>query len=110
MSGKVVAAIRKNRLEEIRIGLSRFNGHDQLRVSAEPGNGVVERIPMRAGIAARVALLPQIIAALRKAGVEARRAGLLNTPIRSDATGAVRQRRYRERHRNRAIVTTNGHS
>jgi len=74
-----VTVIRKNALEEIRVGLSEFNGHDllDLRVWAEPRNGGSERIPTKAGIACNVRLLPQLIEALQKAEAAARTGGLL---------------------------------
>jgi hypothetical protein len=75
-----LAVIRKNALEEIRVGLSEFNGHDVLniRIWAEPRNGGAERIPTKAGICCNVRLLPDLIAALQKAEVAARQAGLLS--------------------------------
>jgi adenylosuccinate lyase len=74
-----LAVIRKNALEEIRVGLCEFNGHDlvNIRIWAEPRNGDAERIPTKAGIACRVALLPEIIEALQRAEAEARARGLL---------------------------------
>ena len=74
-----LAVIRKNALEEIRVGLSEFNGHDLLniRIWAEPRNGGAERIPTKAGICCNVRLLPDLIAALRQAEAAARKAGLL---------------------------------
>jgi Transcriptional Coactivator p15 (PC4) len=77
--GAPIAIIPKNRLEEIRIELSEFNGHDliNIRVWAEPRSGGDERIPTKAGIAAKVVLLPELIAALQKAEITARKAGLL---------------------------------
>src|SRR3954454_22415283 len=71
--------IRKNALEEIRVELSEYNGHDliNLRVWADPRNGGAERIPTGAGVACRVALLPELISALRQAEVEARERGLI---------------------------------
>jgi hypothetical protein len=74
------AVLRKNMAEEIRIGLSEFNGHVlvNIRVWADPRNGGAERIPTKAGIACRVALLPELIAALQKAEAEARMRGLLS--------------------------------
>jgi transcriptional coactivator p15 (PC4) len=78
LSQGALATIRKNAAEEIRIGLSEFNGHDLLniRIWTEPRNGGSERIPTKAGIACRVAL-PEIIAALQQAEAEARARGLL---------------------------------
>jgi hypothetical protein len=74
-----LAVIRKNALEEIRVGLAEFNGHDliNLRVWADPRNGGTERIPTKAGIACNVRLLPDLIDALQKAEAAARKAGLL---------------------------------
>jgi hypothetical protein len=74
-----IATIRKNALEELRVELNKFNGHDliNIRVWAEPRNGGSERIPTKAGIACRVALLPELIDALRKAEAEAYKLGSL---------------------------------
>ena len=74
-----IATIRKNALEEIRVELGEFNGHDlvNVRVWAEPRNGGAERIPTKAGIACNVRLLPELIEALQQAEMAARQAGLL---------------------------------
>ena len=74
------SVLRKNMAEEIRIGLSEFNGHDlvNIRVWADPRNGGAERIPTKAGIACRIALLPELITALQQAEAEARMRGLLS--------------------------------
>ena len=74
-----IAMIRKNALEEIRVELGEFNGHDlvNVRVWAEPRNGGTERIPTKAGIACIVKLLPELIEALQQAEMAARKAGLL---------------------------------
>lgn len=74
-----IAIIPKNKLEELRVELSQFNGHDLLnvRVWAEPRNGDAERIPTKAGIACNVRLLPALIEALQCAERKARAAGLL---------------------------------
>jgi len=79
LSQGALATIRKNALEEIRVGLSEFNGHDLLniRIWTDPRNGGSERIPTKAGIACRVALLPEIIEALQQAEAQARARGLL---------------------------------
>lgn len=74
-----VSVIRKNASEEIRIGLSEFNGYDliNIRVWADPRSGDGERLPTKAGISCRVALLPELIEALLRAADEARSSGLL---------------------------------
>src|SRR3954471_16194323 len=73
------AVIRKNSAEEIRVGLSEYNGHDliNIRVWADPRNGGRDRIPTKAGIACNVRLLPELIEALREAEAQARAGGLL---------------------------------
>ena len=78
-SQSALATIRKNALEEIRVGLSEFNGHDLLniRIWTEPRNGGAERIPTKAGICCNVRLLPELIDALQKAEAQARAGGLL---------------------------------
>ena len=75
---KLVETIRKNASEEIRISLSEWEGHDlvNIRVWMTPYEGG-ERRPTKKGIACKVALLPEIIAALQAAESEARKAGLL---------------------------------
>jgi hypothetical protein len=79
LSPKLIATIEKNKLEEIRVALSEFNGHDLLniRIWAEPRNGGAERIPTKAGICCNVRLVPELIEALRQAEAAARKAGLL---------------------------------
>ena len=59
--------------------LSEFRGHDliNIRVWTDPRDGGAERIPTKAGIACRVALLPEIIEALQQAEAQARARGLL---------------------------------
>lgn len=83
LSQGALATIRKNAVEEIRIELTQFNGHDLLnvRVWTDPRNGGSERIPTRAGIACRVALLPEIIEALQQAEAEARASRLLKNSV-----------------------------
>ena len=75
----LIATIEKNKLEEIRVGLSEFNGHDLLniRIWAEPRNGGAKRIPTKAGICCNVRLLPELIEALQKAEAAARERDLL---------------------------------
>jgi hypothetical protein len=79
LSQTALTTIRKNAAEEIRIELTQFNGHDLLnvRIWTDQRNGGSERIPTKAGIACRVALLPEIIAALQQAEAQARARGLL---------------------------------
>ena len=78
-SAGLISVIRKNAAEEIRVELSEFNGHQlvNFRVWTDPRDGGAERIPTKAGIACRVALLPEIIEALQQAEAQARARGLL---------------------------------
>lgn len=78
---KLIAAIPKNQREEIRVALSEFEKdgttYDMVsaRVHYDAGNG--EMRPGRNGLNVPVRLLPELVAALRQAGAEARAAGLL---------------------------------
>jgi len=74
----VIATIRKNIREVIKIETSHYNGYDlvNIRVWAK-SEGIVDYIPTKAGIACRVELLPEIIEALQAAEEQSRRVGLL---------------------------------
>ena len=88
MSGveKHIATISKNRVEEIRISLSEYLGHDliNLRTFATV-DATSERVPTRKGLAFKVALLPEVIKGLRQAEAEAQAAGLLAAKTESAA-------------------------
>ena len=73
----VIAIIRKNGLEEIRVSLDSYNGHDlpDLRTYANFG-GAGERRATKKGISLRVDALPELITALHKAEAQARGRGL----------------------------------
>ena len=75
---QTVAVIEKNRVEEIRIGLSQYQGHNlvSVRVWADPYAGE-ERIPTKKGITLAVTRLPELIAGLQAAEAAAREAGLI---------------------------------
>ncbi len=78
---KLIAAIPKNQREEILVALSEFEKdgktYDMVsaRVHYDAGDG--EMKPGRNGLSVPVRLLPELVAALRQAGAEARAAGLL---------------------------------
>lgn len=78
MSDLILATIRKNAREELRIGLSEFNGHDlaNLRVWFKTDDG--EMRPGKAGLAFRLDMLPSVIRGLNDLEVEARRRGLVD--------------------------------
>ena len=79
---KLIATIPKNGREEIRVALDEFQAKDttydmiSVRVFYEDGG---EHRPGRNGLNVRVELLPAIVAALRDAETEARKAGLLGS-------------------------------
>jgi Transcriptional Coactivator p15 (PC4) len=71
MTDRLIATIKKNSREEIRVSRSDFNGHDlvNLRVwfKAEDGS----KRPGKSGIAFRISLLPEVAAALSQASTPA---------------------------------------
>ena len=77
---KLIVTIPKSVREEIRVALDEFETKDatynmiSVRVFYEDGG---EHRPGRNGLNVRVELLPAIVAALRDAETEARKAGLL---------------------------------
>jgi hypothetical protein len=112
----VVAVISKNRCDDLFVSLCRYNGHDLVDVRVHSlFKGVTEKRPTRKGVSLKVALLPELIAALNAAVSEARRLGLLRqdqAPLDSasakDRTAAERQRRRRDRLRALRDVTHDG--
>jgi hypothetical protein len=74
MTDRLIATIKKNTREEIRVSRGAFNGHDlvNLRVWFEGDDGVMR--PGKQGIAFRVGLLREILEALNKAATETERA------------------------------------
>ena len=78
-----VATIAKNRMEELRISLTEYRGHDlvDIRVFAEPyaGRGK-EMVATKKGLALSVAKLSTLIAALQTAERRAQEAGLPPPP------------------------------
>lgn len=62
-----IAIIPKNAREELRISLDEFNGHEllNLRIWFHTGDG--EMRPTKKGVALKVALLPELLAALVEA-------------------------------------------
>ena len=77
---KLISTIPKNAREQIRVALDEFKTKDatynmvSMRTFFEDGG---EYRPGRNGLNVRVELLPAIVAALRDAETEARKAGLL---------------------------------
>ncbi len=75
---KLIETITKNKREEIRVALTKYEGHDlcDVRVFSETYTSD-ERVATPKGISLSVAKLPVLIEALQKAEAEARAAGLL---------------------------------
>ncbi len=75
-----VGTIAKNRLEELRITLTEYQGHDlvDVRVFTEPyANHGQGKVATKKGIALSLAKLPALIAGLQAAERRAREDGLL---------------------------------
>ena len=75
MTDDVIAPIQKNRLEEIRVGVSDFNGHQLLnvRVWFESDDGRMR--PGKAGLAFKIDRLPYFVDAVSLALEKAREKG-----------------------------------
>ena len=75
---KDIATIKKNSIDEIRVGLSEFKGHNliNIRVYTEIENGK-DMVPTKKGLTCNIRLLPELITALREAEKEAQSGGLL---------------------------------
>ena len=75
-----IATFSKNKVEEIRIDLTEYQGHDLIsaRVWA-PSQGTGVKVPTKKGLTLNVRLLPDLIEALQEAEREARAAGLLES-------------------------------
>lgn len=71
--GRCIASIPKNSRETIHVHLGPYNGHELAHVRVWVIGNDGKPIPTRAGLAFKVALLPDIIAALERAWTEAAR-------------------------------------
>ena len=80
MQETVIATVKKNALEELRVVLSEYRGHDlvNVRIWASYDSADADKRPTKKGFALRIGLLPELIASLKKAEAEARAAGLLS--------------------------------
>jgi hypothetical protein len=76
---QLIAIIRKNSLEEIRVCLSEYNGVDliDLRIFGDFTGSRDDKRATRKGIALNIRKLPELIQALLTARAEAERRGLL---------------------------------
>lgn len=75
----VIAVLPKNRREALRIALDHYRGTNlvDLRVVVELSEASGLATPTRKGLAVRVEMLPDLIAALAQAEAKARELGLL---------------------------------
>ncbi len=66
---KTIAVIKKNAIEEVRVALSEYRGHElvSVRIWANYRSADSEKRPTKKGVALRVDQLPELIAALNEA-------------------------------------------
>lgn len=75
-----IAVIEKNTLEDVRVSLDEYSGHQliDVRTYVDFKSGNVEgRGPTKKGVSLNIAKLPDLIAALEDARSEAERRGLI---------------------------------
>lgn len=79
MTEMLIADIVKNAHEFLRIELNEFRGHQliSLRVYVKPDHANAP-VPTPKGVTCAITMLPDILAALRKAEGEAQRQGILS--------------------------------
>ncbi len=77
---RVIATLRKNARERLRIAIDRYQGVDliDLRVTVDLTVSSGIQIPTKKGVSLRVGMLPALIAALQEAAAVARHEGLLD--------------------------------
>ena len=76
----IIAKIRKNNSEEVRVALSEYRGVQlvDVRVFAELPDSAGERVATRKGVCMSIAKIGDLITALQDAHVEAVRRGLIS--------------------------------
>ena len=96
---KVVAVIRKNKSEDIRVSLSEWEGHNlvNVRIWAEHEGATEARLPTKKGIVLQISRLPELITALEIARDEATAAGLLKAPTTASEVRVPATRRNSDR-------------
>ena len=69
MEDQTIAVIEKNAVEEVRVALSEFCGHElvNVRIWANYDSADSEKRPTKKGVALRIEKLPELIAALNEA-------------------------------------------
>ncbi|CAN7685912.1 transcriptional coactivator p15/PC4 family protein [Rhizobium sp. LjRoot30] len=74
----IIATVKKNSRENLRVSLGKFVGHNllNLRLWFTADVDGMER-PSKSGFSLRITLIPELIAALQQAEAEARRRGLI---------------------------------
>ena len=76
---KVIAVVRKNKTDEIRVAFTTYEGMNLLDVRVFSAFDGGDARPTKKGIAVRIEKLPALIDALQTALNEAERRGLLNS-------------------------------
>jgi hypothetical protein len=81
----IISTIQKNSRETVRVALDEFRGVQliDIRVVVDGHSGVP--VPTKKGVNLKIELLPELVAALQAAELEARRLGLLTEPARAVA-------------------------
>lgn len=78
MDDTIIAALKKNSRQTLRVSIGKFREHDllTLRLWFTPDADATER-PSKAGFSLRITLINDLIEALQHAEAEARRRGLI---------------------------------
>ena len=80
MSGPIIiATLRRNARERLRLALDTYQGHDlvDLRIVTQLNEATGDWIPTRKGVCINVASLPALAQAFRDAEIKARELGLI---------------------------------
>lgn len=78
--GKLIATIEKSRSRDVRVRFVEYQDRPYLDVRVfAVVDATGDRVPTRKGVALAVRKLPELIAALQQAEVEARKAGLIQS-------------------------------
>jgi hypothetical protein len=96
----IVAEWQRNSREIVRVALDRFNNRETIDIRSWWQDGEGKWRPGRGGLTLAVRHLPALADALADALQQARALGLIEQPRAKDKTAALRQQRYRDRHRN----------
>jgi hypothetical protein len=96
----IVTEWQRNSREIVRVALDRFNNRETIDIRSWWQDSEGNWRAGRGGLTLAVRHLPALADGLADALQQARVLGLIEQPRAKDETAAVRQQRYRERHRN----------